>query len=250
MVVQDHRETLRVSELHASNRGRSMTDNEVGRFFDTLTRDYTATIERCFPRYREMLWAVLEYLPETRPVKSVLELGCGTGNLSVLLHEAFPDATLKLVDVSGESLDICRSRLAASDTIEFEQRDFRKLTYETAKFDLITSSISIHHLASSEKQDLFRQCHGWLKDDGVLCFADQCAGATADLYDKHMRNWRDLSFNAGSTKEEWDMWMRHQAEHDHHDTLFDQLDWLRKAGFSIVDCPWRYLLWSVIQARK
>ena len=34
------------------------------------------------------------------------------------------------------------------------------------------------------------------------------------------------------------------------DALIDQIDWLREAGFSVVDCPWRYLLWSVIQARK
>ncbi len=227
-----------------------MSDNDVGGFFDTLTRNYTETIERCFPRYREMLWALLNYLPQGRHVESILELGCGTGNLSVLLHDAFPDARLHLVDVSGESLDVCRERLAAGETVEFEQQDFHTLKYAAGSFDLVVSSIAIHHLVSSEKQKLFRQCHGWLTDDGVFCFADQCAGVTADLYDRHVQNWKELSFNAGSSQDEWDMWMRHQAEHDHHDTLISQLDWLREAGFSVVDCPWRYLLWSVIQARK
>ena len=59
-----------------------MKDNDVGTFFDTLTDGYTATIERCFPRYREMLWALLNYLPQGRSFESILELGCGTGNLS------------------------------------------------------------------------------------------------------------------------------------------------------------------------
>ena len=54
----------------------------VGQFFDALSDDYTRTIERCFPRYREMLWALLDYLPRKPQVASVLELGCGTGNLS------------------------------------------------------------------------------------------------------------------------------------------------------------------------
>jgi tRNA (cmo5U34)-methyltransferase len=174
---------------------------------------------------------------------------CGTGNLSVLLHEAFPDARLHLVDLSGESLDVCRTRLDAGE-IEFEQQDFRKLRYSTGTFDLIVSSIAIHHLVSSEKQGLFRECHGWLTDDGGVCFADQCAGATADLYDRHIHNWKEATFNAGSSQDEWDMWMCHQAEHDHHETLGDQMEWLREVGFSVVDCPWRFLLWSVIQAGK
>ena len=77
-----------------------------------------------------------------------------------------------------------------------------------------------------------------------------CAGATADLYARHMENWKELAYKAGSSDSEWEMWMKHRAEHDHHDALIEQLDWLREAGFSVVDCPWRYLLWSVIHARK
>lgn len=227
-----------------------MHGNSVSHFFDTLTDDYTRTIERCFPRYREMLWALLDYLPRDRQFESVLELGCGTGNLSVLLRETFPAARLKLVDISGESLDVCRSRIGSGGDISIEQADFRTLCCDDGSFDLVISSIAIHHLDPDEKQALFQQVHGWLRRDGVFSFADQCAGASDDLYARHIQNWKSASFAAGSTDPEWDMWMQHQAEHDHHDTLVDQLNWLREAGFSVVDCPWRYLLWSVIQARK
>jgi hypothetical protein len=43
-----------------------MSDPDVGQFFDALTGEYTTVIERCFPRYQEMLWALLDYLPEGR----------------------------------------------------------------------------------------------------------------------------------------------------------------------------------------
>lgn len=66
---------------------------DVGQFFDSLTDGYTETIERCFPRYREMLWTLMDYLPTGRSFGSVLELGCGTGNLSVAIHDAFPQAS-------------------------------------------------------------------------------------------------------------------------------------------------------------
>ena len=225
-----------------------MTDSAVGRFFDTLTNEYTQTIERCFPRYREMLWAVLDYLPPKRQFESILELGCGTGNLSVLLREAFPEAALRVVDLSNASLEVCRNRL--EDAVICDRQDFDSVSYDSESFDLVVSSIAIHHLDSDGKTSLFRRIQQWLTDDGVLCFADQCAGATDDLSARHIENWKALTFRAGATPDEWNMWMQHQTEHDFHDTLADQMKWLTEVGFTVVDCPWRYLLWSVIQARK
>ncbi|MCA9140290.1 MAG: class I SAM-dependent methyltransferase [Planctomycetales bacterium] len=227
-----------------------MNDINVGQFFDALTDDYTAVIERCFPRYREMLWGLLDYLPHGRTFDSVLELGCGTGNLSVLFREAMPDATIHLVDISGESLEVCQSRFRSPHRHTFQQCDFRDLSFADGSFDLVVSSIAIHHLNSVEKQALFGNVLKWLADDGVFCFADQCAGETDDLYTRHIENWKKLAMSAGSSTAEWEMWMQHMADHDHHDTLGVQMGWLKDVGFSIVDCPWRYLLWSVIQARK
>jgi tRNA (cmo5U34)-methyltransferase len=227
-----------------------MSRETVEQFFDALTDDYTSTIERCFPRYREMLWALLDYLPPKRSPSAILELGCGTGNLSELLANRFPNATLRLVDLSGESIDECRRRLSGRQQIEFEQNDFRQLDYDGSSFDLVISNISIHHLNSNDKQELFHAIHRWLRTGGIFTYADQFAGATDELYVRHMENWKELSFSAGATQAEWDMWMQHQNEHDHHDTLADQFDWLKTAGFSRVDCPWRYLLWSVVQSIK
>lgn len=222
----------------------------VDQFFDALTDEYAAVIERCFPRYREMLWALIEYLPPTFSPRRVLELGSGTGNLSALLAERFPEAEIHLVDIASESLDACRSRLGAEDRFRFHRQDFRRLDFDPGQFDLVASSIAIHHLKPAEKQTLFSDIHRWLSVEGVFAYADQHAGVTEDLYQRHIANWKAISMQAGSTEEEWAMWMRHQAEHDYHDTLPDQLKWISEAGFEIVDCPWRYLLWTVVEARK
>ncbi|MCA9121759.1 MAG: class I SAM-dependent methyltransferase [Planctomycetaceae bacterium] len=227
-----------------------MNEQQVGRFFDSLSQDYTAVIERCFPRYREMLWALLDYLPSDKPFNSIVELGSGTGNLSVLIARAFPRATIRFVDLSGDSLNVCRSRLGHHDRFTFEERDFRELSYEANSVDLVVSSIAVHHLTSTEKQQLFSRINGWLSPNGVFSFADQFRGATDAIYARHMHHWRELSSAAGSSGEEWNMWMMHQREHDHHDPLVDQLGWLAEAGFSQVDCVWRYLLWAVVQGSK
>lgn len=227
-----------------------MTSRNVAEFFDSLTGEYTETIERCFPRYPEMLWAVVNYLPSGQRFENILELGAGTGNLSVAIHQAYPDATLRVVDVSRESLEICRERLSSCKQLICDATDFRHLQFAENSFDLIVSSISIHHLKPDGKRTLFDRCHRWLASGGIFCFSDQCAGETEDLCARHIDNWKLLTMEVGSTETEWQMWMQHQSEHDFHNTLSDQMAWLREAGFETVDCVWRYLLWSVIQARK
>ncbi len=225
-------------------------EQQVGTFFDQLTDDYTATIERCFPRYREMLWAVLDYIPDVFDPKRILELGCGTGNLSVLVAARFPNAEICCVDLAGESLEECGRRLGGADRVTLQQADFRELEYDSGEFDLIVSSIAVHHLDATGKQALFGKMNRWLSPQGMFVYADQHRGASDDVYRRHIDNWKELSLQAGSSEEEWAMWMQHQADHDHHDTLVDQLSWLQEAGFTSVDCVWRYLLWAVVQARR
>jgi len=43
----------------------------------------------------------------------ILEIGCGTGHLSVLLQQEFPDRDLTLVDISEQMLEQCRRRLSS-----------------------------------------------------------------------------------------------------------------------------------------
>jgi tRNA (cmo5U34)-methyltransferase len=219
-------------------------------FFDALTDEYAAAIERCFPRYREMLWALLDYLPDDLEVNRILELGSGTGNLTVLLAERYPTAKIELVDVSSDSLDECRKRIGIDDRFRYRTQDFRSLDAADGSFDLVVSSIAIHHLTSDEKPKLFAELCRVLRPGGMFAYADQHAGVTSAIYQRHIAHWKAASLGAGSSEAEWQMWMKHQADHDHHDTMLAQIDWLREAGFEAIDCPWRYLLWTVLQARK
>ncbi len=219
-------------------------------FFEDISRQYTAAIDRCVPRYREMLRAILHYLPADRAPRRILELGCGSGNLSELVYCKFPRAAVRLVDFSGSLLQQCRNRLGALDAIEYQEEDFRNLDFAAGSFDLVVSSIALHHLTHDEKADLFRNVYRWLSRGGVFSYSDQFAGVTDDLYARQIADWQEQSARLGATDEEWNAWMEHQAAHDHHATLVDQIEWLRGAGFASIDCTWRYILWTVLQARK
>lgn len=219
-------------------------------FFDALNRDYTAVIERCFPRYREMLETLLEYLPATTAQPRVLELGCGTGNLSVLLRNWLPQAHLTLVDLSHESLETCRARIGNGRQTHYLAKNMATLEFPSGSFDLIVSSIAIHHLTSEQKRELLHQCYQWLTPNGTLLFADQFRGATLAIYEQHLAGWQQMSLKAGGTEDEFSMWMQHQREHDHHDSLTQHFAWLEQAGFKAIDCVWRCRLWAIVHARK
>jgi tRNA (cmo5U34)-methyltransferase len=219
-------------------------------FFEQISDRYTAAIDRCVPRYREMLWAILHYLPTGWTPTRILELGCGSGNLSEVVCRRFPNASLQLVDFSGKLLDQCKKRLQGFGKIVYREEDFRSLEFDPGSFDLVVSSISLHHLTHEEKARLFAHVYGWLDHTGVFSYSDQFRGATEDLYTKQMDDWRRHSEDLGATAEEWDAWMAHQEAHDYHATLVDQIRWLRRAGFRTIDCTWRYILWTVVQAGK
>jgi tRNA (cmo5U34)-methyltransferase len=223
--------------------------DSVERFYDSISGDYTEFVYRCVPRYDEMLSMLFAYLPEGFSPRAILELGCGTGNLTRLIRQRFPGSRLRAVDISGECIDRCRQRLGHAD-IEYVNADFRSLDFPQRSFDLIMSSIAIHHLEDQEKGHLFGQTALWLAPGGVFTFCDQFRGETDSLYEQHLETWKEFAFAQGASDEEWNMWMEHQLEHDHHASLPAHMDLLRSAGYSTVDCTWRYLLWAAIYAAK
>ncbi len=218
-------------------------------FYDEISGSYGSSIKILVPGYGEMLKLILEYLPDKFSPAVILELGCGTGNLTSLLVERFPKAQIKAADISSENIKLCKDRKISS-RIEFFKSDFRSLNILRDTIDLIVSSISIHHLTNREKEKLFYATISWLKPKGILTFADQFRGETDYIYQKHMAKWKEFALGNGISKEEWDMWMKHQAEQDHHASLFSHVQWLKAAGYKIVDCTWRNILWGILQAHK
>ena len=224
--------------------------SSVERFYDAVSQDYTNFVHRAVPRYPEMLWAIFQYIPKELKPKRILELGCGTGNLSELVVKTYPNAEKVLVDISEEVISQCKSRLENNSRVEYCQADINELDFPTNSFDLIVSSITIHHLKDHEKQLLFEKAFSWLTNEGVFTYVDQFAGVTREIYDKHMNLWHQFVLNSGCSEDEWDLWMKHQDEHDYHAAATDQISWLKKANFNSIDITWRYLLWMVITARK
>ena len=134
--------------------------------------------------------------------------------------------------------------------VVYQQIDINELSFAANSFDLIISSFTIHHLKHHEKELLFKKAFSWLTNEGVFTYVDQFAGVTKEIYDSHIKLWHQDALNSGCTEDEWELWMKHQDEHDYHAMAIDQISWLKKANFGSIDIIWRYLLWTVITTRK
>ena len=224
-------------------------DGSASDYFGAMSASYDTLIRRSVPRYDEMLNRLIDYLP-ARPAR-VLELGSGTGNLSVLLSAEFPTAAFTFVDGSAEMVSVTRSRLdrisAAERRDEFITSKFEDLSLPKASFDLVVSSISLHHVA--DKGKLYRSLHAILRPGGRLCFADQIRGCPDSNHEVNWGQWLDFCRQPGHcSPEEIQSLLDHAAAHDHYTTLSDHTELLTRAGFAEIDCVWRNLMWGIITA--
>ncbi|HEX5808123.1 MAG TPA: methyltransferase domain-containing protein, partial [Anaerolineales bacterium] len=78
-------------------------------------------------------------LVEIRPNLKVVDLGCGTGELTRQLADALPDSDVTGIDSSAQMLE--KASPLSSPNLHFEQGDQAQLTGE---WDLIFSNAALH----------------------------------------------------------------------------------------------------------
>lgn len=223
---------------------------KVEQFYDQLSSKYSELIVKCVPRYPELIDNMFQHIPSDFQPKRILDLGCGTGNLTEHILKTFPEAEIDALDISEDILKESRKRFLHTPNIRYIQADFKSLHLSPGSYDLVMSSIAIHHIEDPDKIKLYAEVFQALSTRGIFIFADQTRGITDEIYQKNISSWKDEAFKLGSTQENWDMWMEHQDAHDFHTPVNWHLRELEKAGFTETDLIWKYLLWAVIWARK
>jgi ubiquinone/menaquinone biosynthesis C-methylase UbiE len=215
-----------------------------------MVESYDSLIRRAVPRYDEMVSRLLEYVPAD--VRSLVELGCGTGNLSLQLAAKFPRAALSFVDASPEMIAVTRSRIGRATSSEttrasFLAERFEQLELPEGPVDVVVSSISLHHV--EDKAKLYARVRSFLNAGGRFCFADQMRGEPESNHRLNWERWLEFCREPGHcTPEEIDSLLQHAAAHDHYTTLTDHIGLLSEAGFSEIDCVWRNGMWGIVTA--
>ena len=103
----------------------------------------------------------------------ILDLGCGTGTLTVMLKLSAPEAEITGLDGDAEVLSIAKSKAAQGGVnIQWQYGMAYKLPYADRSFDTVVSSLVIHHLVRADKARTFREVHRILRPGGAFHIVD------------------------------------------------------------------------------
>ncbi len=103
----------------------------------------------------------------------VLDLGCGTGTLALLIHEQEPRAEVVGIDGDSKILGIAKKKARHRNVaVRYVQAMSFDLPYEDESFDRVVSSLFFHHLSEKSKGRSLAEARRVLKSDGELHIAD------------------------------------------------------------------------------
>src|SRR3954469_9048903 len=117
--------------------------------FDWKPEIYLERIRAEIPGYDELQEQSVAAIPS--PPERVLELGMGTGETTRRLIEAYPDAWV--IGLDGSPDMVFRAREVYDDVQLARIED----PLPDGPWDLVIGVLSIHHLHTDQKQNLFRR---------------------------------------------------------------------------------------------
>lgn len=105
--------------------------------------------------------------------KRILDVGCGTGSLSIMIKQMYPAADVTGLDGDPQILETARSK-AKNDELEiqFEQGMSFDLPYPDASFEIVLTSFMLHHLERNDKQKTAMEAFRVLRPGGQLFGVD------------------------------------------------------------------------------
>ncbi|NOH02613.1 MAG: methyltransferase domain-containing protein [Chloroflexi bacterium] len=103
----------------------------------------------------------------------VLDLGCGTATLTLMIKQAHTDAEVTGLDGDPKALEIARNKVAKSGLeIDLDEGMAFNLPYPDNSFERVFSGLLFHHLTREDKVRTLEEVYRVLKPGGELHVAD------------------------------------------------------------------------------
>ncbi len=110
---------------------------------------------------------------QIKPGHRVLDLGCGTATLTILIKKTYPLADVVGLDGDPKILAIARAKAArAGAELALDHGMAYQMPYPDQSFDRVLSSLVLHHLTTENKQRALREVVRILRSGGELHVVD------------------------------------------------------------------------------
>ena len=108
-----------------------------------------------------------------KPGDSVLDVGCGTGEVALLAKTRAQECKVYGIDPAPEMIDVARNKAARKKLdIDFRVGVIESLPLPDSSIDVVTSSLMMHHLLDDLKVRGLAEIYRVLKPGGRLLIAD------------------------------------------------------------------------------
>lgn len=216
--------------------------------FSMGAEEYDGQRKHIIPCLEDLYSITSDLATIDNPQPKILDLGAGTGLLTSYIHSRYPDGQFTLLDISPEMLSIARARSKNAPNFRYVVANYLKYDFEDS-FDLVVSSLSIHHLEHHHKKFLYQKVYECLNPNGVFINADQVLGPYPANEEEYQRNWMD-KIDLDSLSESERELIYERMKLDNPATLEDNLKWLMESGFKDVDVYYKYYNFCILYGKR
>jgi len=227
----------------------------------TLAATYLEGVRGAIPLAAEQIDVMLRLIAACgRPVRRVLDLGCGDGVLGQAILDRFPGAQVVLADFSEPMLEAARKRFAGRDAAaEFATADYSDAGWLAAvepfaPFDVVVSGFSIHHQPDTRKREVYAEIFQLLEPRGVFINVEHVSSPSEWLTTLNDELFVDSLYRLHTNRSREEVAAEFYHRPDKAANILApvelQCDWLREIGFADVDCYLKVFELAVFGGRK
>lgn len=222
-------------------------DQDVARF-SNLETGQSATIDA--PLAMELITQAA--CRTTRPIRNVLDIGCGAGNNTLKLLQYVSPLDCDLVDLSRPMLDKAHERIAVVNTgsIRTMPGDFRRIDFQDRQYDVILAAAVLHHLRHDRDwQEALRKIYHLTAAGGSVWITDLATHETGAvqtlMWERYGAYLQSIGGDAFRDKVFDDI-----DKEDLPRPVTYQLDLLREVGFDKVELLHKHSCFAAFGAVK
>ena len=243
-----------INYLHLAEESKYSYQDIKARFESEPAQVYGEGMSQWIPDFAYAHQLLIEstaiHLP---PDANGVELGAGSGRVSKLLLETFPDLHLMVTDMSPNMLGEAEKQLNIYGTrCQFRVCDMldSSLEFPAKSLDYVVSVFAICHAQGIDVYNqLYSRIHNWLKPGGYFICYDHVLGDTFQLTALNALGWHRL-LTQSQTNEQAKEGVVSTYQEDSPLSLRQHLNLLLEVGFSSVDILYKRDIFGIYAGIK